>query len=748
MNRFVYIVLSVTLIAILLGACQPPAPAPTEAPVSPTQPPPPPPTSAPTVEPIATLQQLQGRYLEAADVGYAYQVAVKTSEFGNGPLGFRNAGSQAEHQTADYLYKEMKKIGLQDVLKEEFPVDSWEFKGAEIKVLEPATESKVITASTYAVQGTPPEGIQGELIYVNKGTKDDYTDIDVTGKIVLLDVDMRADWWITYPALQAQYKGAAAVISTCSGGYAMINDDALNSQDFVGPVAIPTLNISRNDANYLKGLLEKGKVVVELKSDNVVKPGGISYNISGKIPGKSSDEYIIIGDHYDAHFKGFQDNASAVGITLAIAKGMIDAGYQPERTLIFILHGAEEWGAIDTRYDWSIGAWYHVFKLHPEWSGKALAYFNFEMPAYADGDASLILSTPELVNFVETYYSADAPKPEGIFPEGVKVNYPTFTWSDDFSYTIAGIPAMVTDFGSSGFMEKIYHSNFDTVDTYNEKAFDYNLKFFGSMVIALDQRPAVPLDFALQAARLKEAVNMDAYKLAGVDFEPLMDEIDTFEKLAAEKYSQVVKLNQLYTELIAAHNAGKGDQTALLKEVRAAGKTANRELLAAYKAFQDNLIRLSWWDEPIFGFEHPQTNIALLNEAVTKLEAGEAADVVDNVLWQIEDKWYYYAFEQQVIDHFRDQVLQQPDDRLFWGAGRIVGYLDIYPTVASILAKSATGAKDYTEEIEALQEALQSQYPLLEQMTQENTTGLKAVQEQLSKADLAAVIQKAEAAVK
>lgn len=44
-------------------------------------------------------------------------------------------------------------------------------------------------------------------MYVNKGTRQDYEGLDVTGKIVLLDIDQRNDWWITYPMLEAMAPG-------------------------------------------------------------------------------------------------------------------------------------------------------------------------------------------------------------------------------------------------------------------------------------------------------------------------------------------------------------------------------------------------------------------------------------------------------------------------------------------------------------------------------------------------------------
>ena len=59
------------------------------------------------------------------DITYSYQLAKQMETHETNPvLGFRTAGSDAEHKTGDFLYEEMKRIGLQNVTKDEFWLDS------------------------------------------------------------------------------------------------------------------------------------------------------------------------------------------------------------------------------------------------------------------------------------------------------------------------------------------------------------------------------------------------------------------------------------------------------------------------------------------------------------------------------------------------------------------------------------------------------------------------------------------------
>ena len=295
------------------------------------------------------LSDVTDKYLEAVDPDFAYGIAYELSKnpkYLSSSLGTRTAGSDAEHAAADYLLSVMKDIGLADTEKVAVRVDKWQFNDATLTL---EGDDKVIKPHSYATAATPKEGITAEIVYMGDGTMWDYEayEGDVTGKIVLVDIDMRANWWITYPMLEAEFRGAAAIMNSCVSGFSEISKDAYNSNDICGPANIPCVNITQNDAEYIKALIEeKGSVVGTLKVDNVVEPDGTSYNVVGKIKGKSSEQQIIVGAHYDMYFEGFQDDNMATGMVLAIAKAMKDSGYVPENDIVFCLHGAEEWAPV------------------------------------------------------------------------------------------------------------------------------------------------------------------------------------------------------------------------------------------------------------------------------------------------------------------------------------------------------------------------------------------------------------------
>ena len=181
------------------------------------------------------VQADYNKYLAAVDHQYAYNIALELSsnpKYLSSSIGSRTAGSDAEHAAADYLLGEMKKLGLAETEKVATDVTKWQFNGASLTF---EGDKKVILPHSYATASTPKDGIASEIVYVGKGTMSDYEGIDVKGKIVLVDLDQRADWWVTFPMLEAEHQGAAAIMSANVGGFAQVNKDALNSQDICGP---------------------------------------------------------------------------------------------------------------------------------------------------------------------------------------------------------------------------------------------------------------------------------------------------------------------------------------------------------------------------------------------------------------------------------------------------------------------------------------------------------------------------------
>lgn len=667
-------------------------------------------------------------FLSAVSTDYAYDVALELTtnpDFFNSELGGRNAGSDAEHAAADYLIGLMEEIGLSDVEKAAADCDRWQFNGASLTV-----DGEEYDVYSYATASTPAEGLTAEIVYVGDGTMWDYEGLDVTGKIVLIDIDQRSNWWITYPMLEAQYQGAAAVLAANVGGFAQIADDALNCQDICGPTAIPTLSIGLADSQAIQEKLSQGPVTAKLVVDNEVSEGGTTYNLLGRIPGKSSDYQIIVGGHYDVHFTGFQDDNCAVGLVLAMAKAMIDSGYQPENDIVFCLHGAEEWGSSYTQYDWTVGAWEMINNVHPEWVGKTLAFLNFELPAYEFDTYTSTYSAPEMYAMLD-YFANEypySPDPEGCFPDGVLTGgYQTYTYSDDFSYYAAGVPSTVNGFLLQEDMETvfpfyvdIYHSQYDTPDTYNEAVMDFNIKYYGALAMYIDQTPALYLDFTAQYDRILASMDEDLMAEAGVDVEAYKTALEGLNTAAQTMADQVKKVNDDYA---AARSEG---DTAAMAELWAQGRALTARNLTAFRYAQKHLLGLMY-ERPIVPHEAPQENIQLCRAIIACLETGDVVTAVDEYAWTVNNvlEWYAMYFSPEVIA-IQDDMLWGEDnlDNLYWGTDIGFTKADVDAATRSLFVRYEETGGDFSEEIAVYDAAIQAQTQILADLGAQETQAM------------------------
>ena len=662
-------------------------------------------------------------YLSKVDVDYSYNLALKLEKIrSNEKLGYRTAGSEAELATGDMLKEEMERIGLQDVTKDAFTLDTWTFTKAQLCFEDSAGEEYIAELGGYQTNFVTDGAETFTVIDGGQGTEADLAGLDVTGKLVLVDINQRADWWINYPAYEAHLAGAAAVIAVQDGGYAEVSDDALNAQDVCGPSDAPAFSMSRTDAALLRAAMdENGEANVTLDADSRVQMDGTSYNVIGTIPGRDTESMVLMSAHYDSYFAGFQDDNAAIALMMGIAKGLIDSGYQPEKTLVFCAMAAEEWGVSNTRYDWSTGAYNQIFRVYPEWVGKVVADINFELPAMNEGTTDQIRTSYELESFVDGFKST-VPQVDGVFPDGIEIIVPTQTWSDDFSLSIAGVPSSVTAL-RGGFAQTHYHSQFDDRDTYSREAFLFHHNMYGLLMMAYDHCAVSPLDFSTRLSVLRES--MDDTVMTAEQMDALNAALDEAAAAAGTAWAKVSEANAAYQQALDAGDTDKADE--LLAEAR----EMNANVLAAFKFAEDSFVRLTWEDSSIFPHEHSQNNLLALEGAAEALKQGDSAAALDEYLYLVDNNWYAYDWSRETFEYFTDYVLNQSADRLMWGAGRVQGHEDLFDVIRSLQEKYGDSSADYTAELARLDQAIETQRTMLNEQVEHEVSALEALTAQL-----------------
>lgn len=655
----------------------------------------------------------------------AYKLAYD-EELADDSTGFRTAGSDAEHRAADYLAEEFEKIGLEDVSKEAVTVDKWQFNEAYLTLsyTDKAGEKKNLKIDnmvSYAAQGTKQLGgdYSGlDIVDVGMGTEEEYQEYykdnncsDMEGKIALVGVDQWNEVWIDGPYMEAAVQNAAAIISYPVAGYAEYDDDTLNMQDICAPdMKLPCTSITKNDAKKIQKVIKNSKdVSAELYVDNEVgSQNGTSYNVVGKIKGtENTGQQILIAGHYDKYFYGFEDDCTAVGLVVGIAKAMIDSDYRPANDIIFVAHGAEEWGRFDTSTDWAIGSWEMITTAHPEWQGSTLALINFEMPAVDSfNDSGIMRTTYEvggigndllesgLLDDVESFYK------KGVVVKNDDAELPR---TDCVSYQFNGVPAFMprqedkTEWSKNRYHTPKDDNNVDDIDkgdgVHSTELLEYQLSLYSTLAMYIDGCPALELDFNSRCDDFEAAIEETEKYATEASVKEYKAALEELREDAVENLENAKEINTAY------ETAYKDGDESAMKEARQAGVEHNKKALQAFKYVQDNFMGLADYGDIELHHKGIQNNLDLYSGVVDALSDGE---VTEDDIWMAAEinGWYeYYAYL------FSDEVCALSNDLLMnakvesnWGSNKMtLAIKDSWKTTKNMYAKWNEGVSDPSE---------------------------------------------------
>ncbi len=231
--------------------------------------------------------------------------------------------------------------------------------------------------------------ITAEVVYVGYGITapelnyDDYSGVDVTGKIVLMEPEApvaashkdveRFKAWRPYSFHDAKVKnaarhGAAGMLYN----YHIANPNVVFIKGFgvtaVGERAVADLfaGTGKDHAELVKGIRSALKPAsfalgcnVRMKNATEHHPEGVGSNVIGWIEGSDpalKQEAVVIGAHLD-HLglnpdlmPGAHDNASGVAVMLGVAEALATAKIPLRRSVVFVAFGAEEQGVRGSEY--------------------------------------------------------------------------------------------------------------------------------------------------------------------------------------------------------------------------------------------------------------------------------------------------------------------------------------------------------------------------------------------------------------
>lgn len=297
----------------------------------------------------------------------------------------RSAGTLDEIKSAAWFAEEMRKAGLtpagDDGTFFQF-FSLWRNKVSSASTITIGSQKLSLWKDALIAQAAPAL-VNAPLLYLGDANKIELDKVDVTGKVVALQVvsentnaitNISLPQWRYSRPIMTKYgtpllaKGALAVIFICDE-YAeqswpyMKENFIRGSYDIEGgPNAIakerpPVIWLHQNAKEWIAAGGQTATISIQV--DNFTYP---SVNIIGLAEGKDpvlSKEYVVLSGHPDAHgirnvigsdsiYHGADDNGTVNVAMLATAKAL--KKFPGKRSALVIIHGAEERGLLGSRW--------------------------------------------------------------------------------------------------------------------------------------------------------------------------------------------------------------------------------------------------------------------------------------------------------------------------------------------------------------------------------------------------------------
>jgi carboxypeptidase Q len=266
-------------------------------------------------------------------------------------FGPRLSGSASLESAIDWVLKEMKADGLQNVRGERVMVPHW-VRGSESADLVKPRAARLHMLGLGGSVPTPARGITAPVLVVTSFDDLRARAQEARGKIVLFDVPFttyrETVHYRVEGASAAARVGAVASLIRSVASFS-IRSPHTGVMRYDSTVArIPTAALSVEDAELLHRFQDRGQpVVVTLRMKARTLPDAPSRNVVAEVVGRERpDELVVLGGHIDSWDVGqgaMDDGGGAVAAWEAV-RLIHHLGLRPRRTVRVVLWTNEENG--------------------------------------------------------------------------------------------------------------------------------------------------------------------------------------------------------------------------------------------------------------------------------------------------------------------------------------------------------------------------------------------------------------------
>lgn len=272
-----------------------------------------------------------------------YQVLQRICDEAGGRL----AGTETNEKALKILQEEGKKDNL--VIKfEKFTFPGWKRENDTVLVTSPVLKPLRAIGLGYNSKTGP---FDGEVVFASYGYQEDYENLDVKGKIVLViqERPLNREELLRYEAIEiASRKGALAILFINDKPGGLVLAGVGNFQG--NPNPIPAFSITYEDGQWLRRLSTNNlKPVVRIQSNSYCYQA-TSANAIYTIPGNTNKK-IVVGAHFDSWdiSQGAIDNGIGIAVLYEIARNLSQF-HNYYYTIEFVWFNAEELGLWGSKY--------------------------------------------------------------------------------------------------------------------------------------------------------------------------------------------------------------------------------------------------------------------------------------------------------------------------------------------------------------------------------------------------------------
>ena len=265
-------------------------------------------------------------------------------------IGSRMSGTEGDRKAIEWVSAHFTSLGLKTEL-DRFNTLSWDYRGVTFRVGAPFDTSLPSRAAYYSYP-TQKEGVEGEIVFVGKGTEEEFAAANLKGKIAMAQASS-ADplFWLGIFSTRAKRHGAIAFV-VCNGSpVAFTPSHSYGRWDHSGgweteypqvDESVPCVTIGSTDAMSLLHAVGQGGLRAQIIVDCVTEPRD-GFNIRAFIPGteKPNERVLIHAHRDDGACSGANDNGTGTVCIMMLAEIMSRLP-QPARTIEFISTGSEE----------------------------------------------------------------------------------------------------------------------------------------------------------------------------------------------------------------------------------------------------------------------------------------------------------------------------------------------------------------------------------------------------------------------